>query len=173
MHIFLCTVSAQTLLMTPSSRRRNRARSSSHLRTNRTGKYRGVAHGAVLGLCAEGESSRQSASTASRKQGPEKSLVKYVDTPTQCGILYGILRDNYIGRNTFISPFSPPVLSVKAQWSRALKACDGQCFPKPTGRTSTRVKNYRKRELTAPLTFGVCQYDMPRCSIGIRIELQR
>ena len=80
MHIFLCTVSAQTLLMTPSSRRRNRARSSSHLRTNRTGKYRGVAHGAVLGLCAEGESSRQSASTASRKTGPaRKSLVKYVD----------------------------------------------------------------------------------------------
>ena len=57
MHIFLCTVSAQTSLMTPSSRRRNRARSSSHLRTNRTEKYRGVAHGAVLGLCAEGESS--------------------------------------------------------------------------------------------------------------------
>ena len=37
----------------PSSRRRNRARSSSHLRTNRRGKHRAVAHGAVR-TCADG-----------------------------------------------------------------------------------------------------------------------
>ena len=69
---------------------------------------------------------------------------------------------------------SPPVASVrKPNGTEREEACDCQSFPGPAGRTSTPLKNYRLRELTAPLTFGVCQYDMPRCSIGIRIELQR
>ena len=77
--------------------------------------------------------------------------------------------------SSFIPPL-PPVASckrAKAQWNRALRGLRCQSFPGPAGRTSTPLKNYRLRELTAPLTFGVCQYDMPRCSIGIRIELQR
>ena len=73
----------------------------------------------------------------------------------------------------FIPPLPPLCKRAKANGAERSEACDCQSYPGPAGRTSTPLKNYRLRELTAPCQFGVCQYGMHRCSIGIRIELQR
>ena len=70
-------------------------------------------------------------------------------------------------------PSPPRCKRAKAQWNRALRGLRCQSFLGPAGRTSTRAQDYRMRELTAFVTFGISQYDMPRCSIGVRPELQR
>ena len=70
-------------------------------------------------------------------------------------------------------PSPPRCKRAKEQSNRARRGMRCQSFPGPAGRTSTPLKNYRLRELTARCQFGVCQYGMHRCSIGIRIELQR
>ena len=79
----------------------------------------------------------------------------------------------FIYCSSFIPPLPPRCKRAKAQWNRALRGLRCQSFLGPAGRTSTRAQDYRMRELTAFVTFGISQYDMPRCSIDIRIELQR